>query len=142
VSAWKPGSLQIDFPGNEAPALKAWPQSLDYHHLRGSVSSHEVRVMKTVTVMGRLVDKHGVPLGGARVVNHAGRTVTEADGMFTLELHENNPVATIEHHSGLACEIRLDPHIQKRDELIFAGNVRCEDTALAATPRNDADQTG
>ncbi|KAF0855646.1 hypothetical protein Y788_11450 [Pantoea dispersa 625] len=142
VSAWKPGTVQIDFPGNDAPALKAWPQTLDYHHLRGGVSSHEVRVMKTVTLMGRLVDKNGRPLGGARVVNHAGRTVTEADGMFTLELHENNPVVAVEHHSGLACEIRLDPKNQKRDELIFAGNVSCGDNSLASQRSAKSGQTG
>lgn len=142
VSAWKPGSVQIDFPGNEAPALKAWPQYLDYHHLRGGVSSHEVRVMKTVTLMGRLVNRDGEPLGGARVVNHAGRTVTGADGMFTLELHEKNPVVNIEHHSGLECEIRLDPQVQKRDELIFAGNVLCEGTNLANAPLNNPDKAG
>lgn len=142
VSAWKPGSVQIDFPGNEAPALKAWPQYLDYHHLRGGVSSHEVRIMKTVTLMGRLVDKKGAPLGGARLVNHAGRTITEADGMFTLELHETNPVVAIEHHSGLTCEIRLDPRNQKRDELIFAGNISCEDPNLASNPHTILGQTG
>ncbi|NIG21614.1 hypothetical protein F3J37_23370 [Pantoea sp. Al-1710] len=130
VKAWKPGTVQIDFPGKDAPALKAWPQYLDYHHVRGGVSSHEVRVMKTVTVMGRLVDNQGTPLGGAKVINHAGRTVTESDGMFTLELHEKNPVVSIEHHSGMQCEIRLNPETEKRDELIFAGNVTCSATTL------------
>lgn len=131
VQAWKPGTVQVDFPGRDAPALKAWPQYLDYHHVRGGVSSHEVRVMKTVTVMGRLVDRNGNPLGGAHVINHAGRTVTEPDGMFTLELHEKNPVVNIEHHSGMQCEIRLNPAEQKRGELVFAGNVTCEGTTLA-----------
>lgn len=131
VQAWKPGAVQIDFPGKDAPALKDWPQYLDYHHVRGGVSSHEVRVMKTVTVMGRLVDNKGTPLGGAKVINHAGRTVTESDGIFTLELHEKNPVVSIEHHSGMQCEIRLNPETDKRDELIFAGNVTCEGMTVA-----------
>ncbi|WP_182058490.1 CS1-pili formation C-terminal domain-containing protein, partial [Pantoea sp. ME81] len=142
VQAWKPGAVQIDFPGKDAPALKAWPQYLDYHHVRGGVSSHEVRVMKTVTVMGRLVDNQGTPLGGAKVINHAGRTVTESDGMFTLELHEKNPVVSIEHHSGMQCEIRLNPETEKRDELIFAGNVTCEGMTLANSKETVKDEMG
>ncbi|WP_345830786.1 CS1-pili formation C-terminal domain-containing protein [Erwinia sp. HDF1-3R] len=131
VPAWKPGTVQIAFPGKEAPALKASPQYLDYHLVRGGVSSHEVRVMKTLTIMGRLVDNQGRPLGGASVINHAGRTVTESDGMFTLELHEKEPVIRIEHPSMTQCEIRLDPETKKRDSLIFAGNVACGKTTLA-----------
>nr|WP_255426031.1 CS1-pili formation C-terminal domain-containing protein [Providencia sp. JUb39] len=131
VSAWKPGTLQIDFNGEEAPSLNVFPQYLDYHHVSGGVSSHELRVMKIVTVMGRLVDKQGNPLAGAKVINHAGRTITASDGMFTLDLHETNPVVNIEHASGVQCEIHMRPDIQKRDEIIFAGNVTCEGTQLA-----------
>lgn len=130
VPAWKPGTVRIDFPGSEAPALKASPQYLGYHLIRGGVSSHEVRVMKTVTVIGRLVDRQGRPVGGASLINHAGRTVTEADGMFTLELHEKNPVVRVEHPGGEKCDIRLDAKEKKAGAIIFAGNVSCR-AALA-----------
>ncbi|MEG6258830.1 TcfC E-set like domain-containing protein [Enterobacter bugandensis] len=125
VSAWKPGTVALDFPGDEAPALKVIPQQLSYHHVRGGVSSHEVKVMKTVTVMGRITDVQGNPLGGAQVVNHAGRTVTEADGLFTLELHEKNPVIEVSNPSGTQCEIHLDPQKNKQGEIMFAGNMKC-----------------
>ncbi|EPC7254364.1 CS1-pili formation C-terminal domain-containing protein [Cronobacter sakazakii] len=142
VEAWKPGTIQLDFPGKEAPALKIEPEYIDYHHTRGGVSSHEVRVMKTVTVMGRMVDARGEPLGGAQVVNHAGRTVTESDGLFTLELHENNPVVAVEHSSGAQCEIRLNPAAQKRDDIIFAGNLTCDSLPLAENRRGQAEKAG
>lgn len=141
VDAWKPGAVQLDFPGSDAPPLKISPQYLDYHLIRGGVSSHEVHVMKTVTVMGRLVDHEGKTLGGARIVNNAGRTVSESDGMFTLEIHENKPVLSIEHPSGIQCEIHLNPETQKRDEIIFAGNLICEGSALTEqTNRHDSRQ--
>ncbi|MGX9257778.1 CS1-pili formation C-terminal domain-containing protein [Pantoea ananatis] len=142
VPAWKPGTVQIDFPGKDAPAMKAWPQYLDYHHVRGGVSSHKVRVMKTVTVMGRLVDGQGQPLGGAKVINHAGRTVSESDGMFTIELHENNPVINIEHPYGMQCDILLRPETKNRSEIIFAGNVTCEETVLAGNQAVITEKTG
>lgn len=132
VGAWKPGSVQLDFPGTDAPALKIQPEYLDYHHIRGGVSTHEVRVMKTVTVIGRLVNSKGQALGGAQVVNHAGRTVTESDGLFTLELHEKNPVVSVEHPSGAKCEIRLNPVSQKQEDMIFAGNLTCDVLPLAS----------
>ncbi|HHR6132244.1 TPA: CS1-pili formation C-terminal domain-containing protein [Providencia alcalifaciens] len=131
VSAWKPGTVQVDFKGKDAPALNVFPQYIDYHHVIGGISSHELRVMKIVTVMGRLVDKQGNPLAGAKVINHAGRTVTASDGMFMLELHEKNPVVSIEHSSGVQCEIHMNPEKQKREDIIFAGNVTCDGTILA-----------
>ncbi|WP_245874255.1 CS1-pili formation C-terminal domain-containing protein [Cedecea neteri] len=132
VDAWKPGTVQIDFPGTEAPALKVEPEYLNYQHIRGGVSAHTVKVMKTMTVMGRLVDGDGHALGGAHVVNHAGRTVTEPDGLFTLEVHENNPVLAVEHRSISQCEIRLNPTTQKTQaEIIFLGNLTCDGLPLA-----------
>lgn len=129
VQAWKPGMVRIDFSGKTAPALKALPQYLPYHHVRGGVSSHEVRVMKTLTVMGRLLDAQGRPAGGATVINHAGRTVTETDGMFTLELHEKNPVMRAEYPDGRQCDISISPRAKQPGELIFAGNLTCPDRA-------------
>lgn len=125
VEAWKPGTIHIDIAGKDAPALKVQPEYIDYHHIPGGVSSREVRVMKTVTVIGRLVDKQGQSIGGVFVVNHAGKTMTQPDGMFTVDVHEHNPVLKIEHQSGAQCEIQLLPEQQKKDDIIFAGNLLC-----------------
>lgn len=125
VEAWKPGTIQLDFSGVEVPALKIEPEYLDYQHIRGGVSTYNVRVMKTVTVMGRLIDMNGTPLGGAQVINHAGRTVSESDGLFTLEMQESNPVLTVEHHSGIECAIKIDRESQKNEDIIFVGNLKC-----------------
>lgn len=137
VDAWKPGTVQIDFPGPEAPALKVEPEYLSYQHIRGGVSAHAVNVMKTVTVMGRLVDGAGHALAGASVVNHAGRTVTESDGLFTVEVHEKNPVLAVEYHAAAQCEIRLNPSVQKTaEEIIFMGNLTCDGLPVAANRKD------
>ncbi|HDS9725589.1 TPA: TcfC E-set like domain-containing protein [Enterobacter bugandensis] len=125
VSAWKPGSVSLDFPGDEAPALKVMPQQINYHHVRGGVSSHDIKIMKTVTVMGRLTDTSGNPLAGAQITNHAGRTVSESDGLFTLELQEKNPVIEVSHQSGTKCKIRMNPKSDKQGGMLFAGNIKC-----------------
>jgi outer membrane usher protein FimD/PapC len=137
LNAWKPGSMQFDFPGSEAPALKIIPERVSYHVIRGGVRTQKVSVMKTVTVMGRMVDNTGVPLGGASVINHAGRTLTELDGLFTLELHEKNPVISVEHPSGVQCEVHLDPARQKQQDIIFVGNLPCRDGTTETTTMRD-----
>lgn len=138
IEAWRPGSVQIDVAGSEAKALKVEPEYLSYHHIPGGVSTHDVRVMKTITVIGRIVDEELRALSGARVVNHAGRTVSQPDGMFTVEVHEHNPVITVDHASGTHCDIRLSPETQKKQDIIFAGNLVCDgkgqQMASIATP--------
>ena len=64
--------------------------------------------MKTVTVIGRLLDGQGTPLKGAMVVNHAGRTVSEADGFFAVEMSERNPSLQVEFHGAQQCDLALD----------------------------------
>ncbi|MGU3522794.1 CS1-pili formation C-terminal domain-containing protein [Enterobacteriaceae bacterium C23F] len=127
VEAWKPGSLQVDAVGVHAPAMKIEPEYLSYHQIPGEVSSHQVRVMKTVSVMGRLVDANQQPLNGAKVVNHAGRTLSQADGIFTLEMHKNNPEIKIEHPSGVGCTLRLAPEDLEEQEIVFMGNLVCDE---------------
>lgn len=126
VKALRAETLSFDFPGNSAPALKIWPESFNYHLNRGGVSHHKVRVMQTVTVMGRLIDTKGQPVAGAFIINHAGRTVSENDGFFTLDLHEHTPVIAIEHNGIKQCEIRLEPKAHRRDgQTLLAGNLQC-----------------
>lgn len=127
VEAWKPGSMEYDFAGTDDPGMKVWPDKAAYHLARGSVAHQEVRVMKTVTVMGRLTDVSGQPLAGARVVNHAGRSVSEHDGIFTLTLHERNPVIQVEpRNGGAGCEMRIPVDKKQAGEVIFAGDIVCQ----------------
>ncbi len=125
VDAWKEGALDLDFPGGEAPALSISPRQLNYHLGRGGVTRQQVRVMETVTVMGRVVGRDGLPLGGARVVNHAGRSVTEHDGIFTLEMHRHTPQVEIEQPDGERCSITLPIPRDRQEQVLFAGSLSC-----------------
>lgn len=145
VDAWKPGTIQLDFAGTDAPALKIEPEYLSYQHIRGGVNAYNVRVMKTVTVMGRLVNSKGEALGGASVVNHASRTMSESDGLFTLEMQKSIPVLNVEQRSGATCEIKLDPNTPHRtqDDVWFVGNLVCDGlTQAAKTETAVSDKTG
>lgn len=127
VEAWKPGSLQVDVAGIHAPGMKIEPEFLSYHQIPGGVSTHQVRVMKTVSIMGRLIDSDNKPLQGAQVINHAGRTLSQADGIFTLELHKHNPEIRVEHPSGQGCTLQIPPEEIDGQDILFVGNLLCDD---------------
>lgn len=126
VTAYRSGQVQFDIDDKGPAAMRVHPPVADYHLNRGGVGYTKVRVMKTVTVLGRLIDTAGQPLSGAKVVNHAGQSVSEADGFFSLEMHELTPELAVTHHSGTACNIRLPEVKEKREgDTLLAGTLTC-----------------
>ncbi|MCZ2995982.1 CS1-pili formation C-terminal domain-containing protein, partial [Acinetobacter baumannii] len=73
VSAYKSSSVSFDFEGNHPPAANIQPTRASYHLNKGGVDYRKITVMKTVTVLGRLLDERGAPLKGHHVINHASR---------------------------------------------------------------------
>jgi len=134
VAAYGSGALQIDFEGRAAPAAAIQPGRLSYHLNKGGVAYGKVDIVSTVTVMGRLQDAGGQPLAGAHIHNHAGRSVAEADGFFTLELSVRSPALQVRHPRVQDCTFVLDgtatrpPH-----DTWMAGILQCPDNRLTAT---------
>ncbi|WP_265422135.1 fimbrial biogenesis outer membrane usher protein [Aeromonas salmonicida] len=127
VTAYRSGAVQLDMAGQNAPSMTIRPNVLPYHLNKGGVAYHQVRVMKTVTVIGRLLDGQGTPLKGAMVVNHAGRTISEADGFFAVEMSEHNPMLRMEMDGLLKCELPVN--IEKKpsqQEVILLGDLSCQ----------------
>ncbi len=82
VGAYEAGSVQFDFEGGDSHAATVQPARMRYHLNKGGVAYQQIRVMKTMTVLGRLVGADGQPLKGHHVINHASRGVSEVDGFF------------------------------------------------------------
>lgn len=139
VTAFKAGALQFDFDGPHAPTAVIQPPTSSYHLNKGGVAYQQIRVMKTVTVMGRLVDAGGMPIKGAHVINHAGRSVTEADGFFAVEMRESTPTLEINHREIAAgCQVVLDGQQSRREaETWLVGDVSCPGI-LAQAPAADS----
>lgn len=132
VSAYKAGNMQIDFDGRDAPAAAIHPSSVSFHLNKGGVAYRKVKVMQTVTVMGQLYGSDGMPLKGAQVRNHAGRSVSEADGFFTLEMSARQPTLEVEHPDVEGCSFDLDSSRHHREgDTVMVGKLRCS----AAAPR-------
>ncbi|MBM7399798.1 outer membrane usher protein FimD/PapC [Pseudomonas sp. M5] len=127
VTAYKPGHVQFDFDGSEATAAVIQPSSVDYHLNRGGIDYRQVRVLRTVTVLGRLLDGQGLPLRGAQVINHASRSVSEADGFFAVEMSEAAPTLEIRQRGQPLCLVRLDLEgLTREGDVLLAGDQQCQ----------------
>lgn len=134
VTAYRSGALQIDFQGRAAPAATIQPASLHYHLNKGGVVHGTVDVIRTFTVMGHLRDAGGTPLAGAHVLNHAARSVAEADGFFALEMSAAKPTLDVRHPKVSGCTFTLDGTTTRPEgDTWFAGILQCPPTTLTRT---------
>ncbi|HGY1008927.1 TPA: CS1-pili formation C-terminal domain-containing protein [Aeromonas salmonicida] len=132
VTAYRRSAVQLGLTGHDVPSMNIRPNVLPYHLNKGGVAYHKVKVMKTVTVIGRLLDGEGVPLKGAMVINHAGRTVSEADGFFAVEMSEHNPDLHVEYQGGQQCDLSLDiKRVERQQEVLLLGDLTCSAQELA-----------
>lgn len=136
VTAYRDGTVQFDFQGSHAPAANIQPPRARYHLNKGGVAYSKVRVMKTMTVLGRLLNAKGEPMKGQHIVNHASRSVTEVDGFFSLEISESTPTLEVRKNDQRVCAFTLDPsQLNRENDVLMVGDLRCVTaTVAAATP--------
>ncbi|WP_050577265.1 TcfC E-set like domain-containing protein [Pseudomonas cremoricolorata] len=132
VAAYRPGLVQVDFMDSQAPSAVIQPNGFDYHLNRGGVEYRQLRVMRTVTVLGRLVDEQGAGLAGAQLINHASRSVTEPGGYFAVEMSESTPVLEVRLAGNALCLLSLSPErLTRENDVLMAGDQRCVSDGLA-----------
>ncbi len=126
VTAYKSGSVQFDFKGSDAYAAAIQPSVSRYHINKGGVMYQKLRVLKTLSVLGRLVGPQGRPMGGAYLLNSAGSGVSEADGFFVLEMSESSPVLEVSYRGQPACNVALKPEQYTRENnVLLVADVVC-----------------
>lgn len=133
VPALQSGTLQLEMADNEGTPLTIRPTVLPYHLNRGGVGYGQVNAVRTVTVIGRLLDRQGHPLKGAMVLNHSGRTVSEADGFFALEMSERNPAMKVEYRGAHQCDLSLNTaRVDRQSGVLLVGNLVCVPMTLSS----------
>lgn len=126
VTAYKAGNVQFDFQGTDAPAATIQPARARYHLNKGGVTYQKVRIVKTQTIFGRLVDAQGQPMKGHHVVNHASRGVTEVDGFFSIELSASTPTLEVIRDEQVICRFSLDLNsLPIEGDVLMAGDLNC-----------------
>lgn len=134
VGAFEKGSVQYYFDQTSAPAASLQPATSSYHVNKGGVAYQKVRVMKTVTVMGRLVAHDRAPVRAVRVASDVGRAVTEADGFFAIEASERAPHITVERGGKRLCELALDTNTYLREgDSLIVGDLVCAESLSTTT---------
>ncbi|KAF1028776.1 MAG: putative outer membrane usher protein EcpC [Pseudomonas sp.] len=132
ITAYKSSTLAFDFDGNHPPAASIQPARSNYHLNKGGVAYRKISVMKTVTVLGRLLDAQGNPLKGHHVINHASRGVSEVDGFFSMEMNASAPTLEVRFANQLLCQFRLDPSKARQEsDVLLIGDLRCTPDTLA-----------
>lgn len=92
----------------------------------GGVVVKKVSVMRTVTVLGRVVDERNNVIKGVEIRNHAGFSIPESDGIFVLEMSIDNPRISILEKGTLLCDIDYTEKLKDNNSMIFnVGNVYC-----------------
>lgn len=104
VPALQRGSLNFEMSDYEHMPLAIYPSTIPYNLNRGGVAYHKVQAIQTVTVIGRILDKQGLPLQGATISNSIGRAYSEPDGFFTLETSRSNTQFEVDYHGAFLCE--------------------------------------
>ncbi|MEZ6936950.1 CS1-pili formation C-terminal domain-containing protein [Aeromonas sp. S12(2024)] len=133
VPALQSGTLQLEMADHEGTPLTIRPTVLPYHLNRGGVGYGQVNAVRTVTVIGRLLDRQGHPLKGAMVLNHSGRTVSEADGFFALEMSERNPAMKVEYRGAHQCDLSLNTaRVDRQSGVLLVGNLVCVPMTLSS----------
>ncbi|UDI91890.1 TcfC E-set like domain-containing protein [Pseudomonas sp. IAC-BECa141] len=132
LTAYQNSSVSFDFEGNHVPAATIAPARTRYHLNKGGVDYRQIRVMKTLTVLGRLVDAQGRPLRGHHVINHASRGVTEVDGFFSMEMNAGSPTLEVRRDNNLLCQFRLNERDHRSENnVLMIGDLRCTPDTLA-----------
>lgn len=132
ITAYKSSSVSFDFEGNHVPAATIQPARSSYHLNKGGVGYRKVQVMRTLTVLGRLIDPQGNPLKGHHIINHASRGVSEVDGFFSMEMNAGSPTLEVRHGNQLLCQFRLDPNSGRTENnVLMIGDLRCSPDTLA-----------
>ncbi|MVV52136.1 pilus assembly protein PapC [Pseudomonas sp. PB120] len=132
ITAYKSSSVSFDFEGHDVPAATIQPSRSSYHLNKGGVEYRQIRVMKTLTVLGRLIDPQGNPLKGHHIINHASRGVSEVDGFFSMEMNAGSPTLEVRHGDQLLCQFRLDPSRGRTENhVLMIGDLRCTPDTLA-----------
>lgn len=88
----------------------------------GNVAVIEPEVKQMVTVSGRIRAEDGTLLANARINNHIGRTRTDENGEFVMDVDKKYPTIDFSYGGNKTCEVALELSRARRR---LGGDVVC-----------------
>ena len=90
----------------------------------GNVPVLNPEVQQMVTVFGRIHYPSGDVAKNVNINNHIGKTVTDENGEFSIDVDKRYPVLTLIEDNGALCESELN--LKKADSAIWVGDIHCQ----------------
>lgn len=90
----------------------------------GNVPVLNPEVQQMVTVFGRIHYPSGDLAKNVNINNHIGKTVTDENGEFSIDVDKRYPVLTLIEDNGALCESKLN--LQKADSAVWVGDIHCQ----------------
>ncbi|MDI6539973.1 CS1-pili formation C-terminal domain-containing protein [Pantoea ananatis] len=87
------------------------------------------------------MDTAGLPVSAVRLVNHAGHSVSEDNGVFTLELSEATPSIALTYPDGRQCTVSVSTKARLGVVQKPAGNAATETAETRHWLRPDGRET-
>lgn len=103
----------------------------------GNVAVIEPGIKQMVTVSGRIRAEDGAVLANAKINNHIGRTQTDNNGEFVMDIDKKHPTIDFSYGANKSCEVELE--LSKARGAIWVGDVVC--TGLKTYARNEIQGT-
>lgn len=126
VDPYKVEHLSFDLGDGHRGGAHFQPATATVQLYPGDVVRQQVEVMRTVTVVGRLIGPDGQAKKGVQIRNHAGRTWPENDGVFTLELSRRHPTIDVFDGDHKQCTLDLRDRLNGRDDgVAVLGDLPC-----------------
>ncbi|STJ16935.1 putative fimbrial outer membrane usher protein [Escherichia coli] len=89
----------------------------------GNVAVIEPEVKQMVTVSGRIHAEDGTLLANARINNHIGRTRTDENGEFVMDVDKKYPTIDFRYSGNKTCEVALE--LNQARGAVWVGDVVC-----------------
>ncbi|MFS6933777.1 CS1-pili formation C-terminal domain-containing protein [Klebsiella oxytoca] len=89
----------------------------------GNVAVIEPQVKQMVTVSGRIRAEDGTLLANAQINNHIGRTRTDENGEFVMDVDKKHPTIDFSYGQNQRCEVALE--LAQARGAVWVGDVVC-----------------
>ena len=97
----------------------------------GNVAVLDPEVKQMVTVSGRIRAEDGTLLANARINNHIGRTLTDDNGEFVMDVDKKYPTIDFSYGKNQSCEVALE--LSQARGAVWVGDVVCSGLATYAS---------
>ncbi|VEC00583.1 fimbrial outer membrane usher protein TcfC [Cedecea lapagei] len=96
----------------------------------GNVAVHSPEIKQLVTVFGRVTTEQGKAIANAKIRNHIGKTITDENGDFSMDVDKRYPVVSLTTADNNVCEVDLD--LRDARGVMWVGDMVCQTQTILA----------